>query len=277
MPFTFTSPTTFTSLRAPLIRLAHLSTTFPIEFIVTVFVGVTLVYFQLLKVVRTSDFLLLPEDVDVGSSNFNMRSIVYDSLSRNWTTRAAVEVAPIGQDKELWLNQFSIKHSDIDSARVNELEYAIADIITKSNCYRLSPTACLQHHSTLDANINLRSLFFDSLNASEHFIYTDLDSLGLHSRSESTDNGLFLQRNTRRQGGATKYMSFFRKGRYLESDGSDVDVAGNEKVTREEMKSITWMLFAIRAFVMRFYYLAKVSLCIRIASSTLTDTNRRNP
>lgn len=49
MPFA-TSPSSFSSLRPPLLRLARLGTTFPIEVIVTVFCAVTLVYFQLLKV-----------------------------------------------------------------------------------------------------------------------------------------------------------------------------------------------------------------------------------
>lgn len=43
------SPSSFSSLRPPLLRLARLGTSFPIEVIVTVFCAVTLVYFQLLK------------------------------------------------------------------------------------------------------------------------------------------------------------------------------------------------------------------------------------
>jgi hypothetical protein len=93
---------------------------------------------------------------------------------------------------------------------------------------------------------------------SEKFTNDNLDNVDLNTRSESK-NGLALERSTRRNGNARKYMSFFRKGRYIENDSNDTDVTGKEKVTREEMKSVTWMLFAIRAFVMRFYYLAKVS------------------
>lgn len=52
-----TSPTSFSSLRPPLLRLARLGANYPIEVIVTVFCAVTLVYFQLLKVSPTLDLL----------------------------------------------------------------------------------------------------------------------------------------------------------------------------------------------------------------------------
>jgi len=45
-----TSPSSFSSLRFPLIKLAKLGTSFPIEVIVTVFCAATLVYFQIIKV-----------------------------------------------------------------------------------------------------------------------------------------------------------------------------------------------------------------------------------
>lgn len=48
------SPTSFSSLRPLLLRLARLGSSFPIEVIVTTFCAVTLVYFQLLKVSRLS-------------------------------------------------------------------------------------------------------------------------------------------------------------------------------------------------------------------------------
>lgn len=44
------SPTSFSSLRPLLLRLARLGGSYPIEVIVTTFCAVTLVYFQLLKV-----------------------------------------------------------------------------------------------------------------------------------------------------------------------------------------------------------------------------------
>lgn len=45
-----TSPSSFSSLRPLVLRLARLGASYPIELIVTVFCAVTLVYFQLLKV-----------------------------------------------------------------------------------------------------------------------------------------------------------------------------------------------------------------------------------
>lgn len=48
------SPSSFSSLRLPLIRVARVGASYPIEAIVTVFCAVTLVYFQLIKVCTTS-------------------------------------------------------------------------------------------------------------------------------------------------------------------------------------------------------------------------------
>lgn len=45
-----TSPSSFSSLRLPILRLAKLGTAYPIEVIVTLFCAATLVYFQLIKV-----------------------------------------------------------------------------------------------------------------------------------------------------------------------------------------------------------------------------------
>lgn len=49
MPFA-TSPSSFSSLRPLILRLARVGTAHPIEVIVTAFCAVTLVYFQLLTV-----------------------------------------------------------------------------------------------------------------------------------------------------------------------------------------------------------------------------------
>lgn len=48
-----TSSSSFSSLRAPILRLAKLGTAYPIEAIVTFFCAATLVYFQLIKVSDT--------------------------------------------------------------------------------------------------------------------------------------------------------------------------------------------------------------------------------
>lgn len=215
---------------------ARISATYPIEVIVSVFIVITLVYFQLLNLVRTSDFLLV-DDSTVQQSHLEdafIPSLIYTKDNATWSTSATIN----DDAKSLWLNQYLIN----DHGRLSD------SILQTLPSARSASTFSTK--SILDSTTTLLSIVSDSSRTST------LDRVILNEYE-----GLIRKK----RGGSRKYLSFFSRSNRSLNDGEE----NNEKVTREEMKSVTWMLFAIRAFVMRFYYLAKVrraKLCLPAAS-----------
>ncbi|SCV74476.1 BQ2448_8115 [Microbotryum intermedium] len=248
-----TSPSSFSSLRPPLLRLARLGATFPIEVIVTVFCAVTLVYFQLLKVVRTSDFLNDEFDRPLGDNQYP--TILYDPASHLWSPSVANSAAPVGS-VELYLKQLVVEVPlGLELARSIEikdtLDNATRVALNGVDCYKIGNGECWMVETQPSLNRTARSLAFATAAASREF---SLNFVKLPLSSPTFD---VEARKTRK---ARTYTSFLSRGGSKEDSIQPEELLVEERSERslEEMQSVKWMIFAVRAFVMRFYGLAKV-------------------
>lgn len=148
-------------------------------------------------------------------------------------------------------------------SRKAELRDAVSVATAKAlggvECYKVDG-ACWAVQTQPTVDITARSLAFASAEESKKFAI-NFSTLQLSTK----DLELVKVRNSQ---GRRRYASFFNRKDV--DDGSDDSVfeEGRER-NQEEMKSATWMIFAARAFVMRFYGLAKVRralLALRISS-----------
>ncbi|SCZ96778.1 BZ3500_MvSof-1268-A1-R1_Chr4-1g06711 [Microbotryum saponariae] len=247
-----TSPSSFSSLRPPLLRLARLGATFPIEVIVTVFCAVTLVYFQLLKVVRTSDFLNDEFDRPLGDNQYP--TILYDPASHLWSPSIATSAAPVGS-VELYLKQLVVEVPlGLDIVRSIEikdtLDNATRVALEGVDCYKIGNGDCWMVETQPSLNRTARSLAFASAAASRDF---SLNFVKLPLSSPTLD---VEARKTRKP---RTYTSFLSRGGSKDDRAQSEELLVEERSERslEEMQSVKWMIFAVRAFVMRFYGLAK--------------------
>ncbi|KDE08149.1 hypothetical protein MVLG_01630 [Microbotryum lychnidis-dioicae p1A1 Lamole] len=247
-----TSPSSFSSLRPPLLRLARLGATFPIEVIVTVFCAVTLVYFQLLKVVRTSDFLNDEFDRPLGDNQYP--TISYDPASHLWSPSIANSAAPVGS-VELYLKQLVVEVPlGLDIVRSTEvkdtLDNATRVALEGVDCYKIGNGDCWMVETQPSLNRTARTLAFASAAASRDF---SLNFVKLPLSSPTLD---VKARKTRK---ARTYTSFLSRGGSKDDSAQPEELLVEERSERslEEMQSVKWMIFAVRAFVMRFYGLAK--------------------
>ncbi|GAA5983732.1 hypothetical protein JCM5350_002374 [Sporobolomyces pararoseus] len=245
-----TSTSSFSSLRFPLIRLAKLGTSFPIEVIVTVFCAATLVYFQLIKVVRNSDFLLYDDDVLPSVNTTNRHpSILFAPSTGLWSSVSPSEHAP-ADSVELWLRQVIVEiPTNLAPVRKTQAKELLdADVTLAMNdvedCYKVDGK-CWQVQTQPTLNLTVKSFAFSSLVGPTRFLnnFNDIP----------TETETVALEKVRRTQGRKRYTSFFNRG---QDDFVVEEVEFNEERKRE-MESVQWMLFAAKAFVMRFWGLAK--------------------
>lgn len=249
----------FSSLRWPIVRLAKFASSFPIEFIVTVFCAVTLVYFKLLEVIRTSDFLVLDDQLPSSSAvhtRHSTASIKHDGLTGLWHNAPSYVQQPDNEHgTELWLRQFVVEFPATASPdAVQQLnstfENGVSSILRGTSCHKTTQGRCLATDFTPSPNSFGRSFAFDSQEASLEFA-NRLKGIDLSTPSLSVRP---LNKPIKR----THYVSLFNRNPqvdHLVSDGWDSAKERN----LEEMRSVKWIIFAARAFVLRFWGLAKVT------------------
>ncbi|GAA6030905.1 hypothetical protein JCM8097_008929 [Rhodosporidiobolus ruineniae] len=246
-----TSPSSFSSLRAPLIRLAKLGALYPIELIVTVFCAATLVYFQLIKVVRNSDFLLYDDDVLPSPDALNRHpSIAFSPSTGLWNPVAPSE--PAANDAvELWLRQVIV---EVPNAMAVARKSEVKELIDASaalafdgieDCYEVNGE-CFKLQTQPTLNLTVKSFAFKSLVGPTQFL-NNFSALPLETETVALEK-------VRRTQGRKRYTSFFNRGR---EDFVVEDAAEPSEDRRKEMESVQWMLFAAKAFVLRFWGLAK--------------------
>ncbi|GAA5916833.1 uncharacterized protein JCM6883_002386 [Sporobolomyces salmoneus] len=245
-----TSPSSFSSLRFPLIRLAKVGTSFPIEVIVTVFCAATLVYFQLIKVVRNSDFLLYDDDVLPSANTTNRHpSILYAPSTGLWSTVSPSEPGP-ADSVELWLRQVIVEiPTNLAPARKTQAKQLLdSDVALAMNdvqdCHKVNGE-CWQAQSQPTLNLTVKSFAFESLVGPTQFLN--------NFANVPTETETVALEKVRRTQGRKRYTSFFNRG---QDDFVVEEVEFNEERKRE-MESVQWMLFATKAFIMRFWGLAK--------------------
>ncbi|GAA5937137.1 hypothetical protein JCM3775_001560 [Rhodotorula graminis] len=243
------SGSSFSSLRWPILRLAKLGTAYPIEAIVTVFCAATLVYFQLIKVVRNSDFLLYDDDAALGASAANRHpSIAFAPSTGLWSSVSPSEPAPANA-VELWLRQVIVEvPTAMAAARKSEVKELLdADSALAfdgiEDCYAVRGE-CWKAQTQPALNLTVKSFAFTSLVGPTQF-------LSNFSVSPLETETVALEKV--RQGGRKRYTSFFNRGR---EDFVVEPTAPNEDRKRE-MESVQWALFAAKVFVLRFWGLAK--------------------
>ncbi|BGP19514.1 hypothetical protein JCM10213_006334 [Rhodosporidiobolus nylandii] len=246
-----TSPSSFSSLRAPLIRLAKLGSSYPIELIVTVFCAATLAYFQLIKVVRNSDFLLYDDDVVPSPNTLNRHpSIAFSPSTGLWSPVSPSEPAA-DEAVELWLRQVIVEVPNAMAVarknEVRELLDANAELAFDGieDCYEVNGE-CFKLQTQPALNLTVKSFAFKSLVGPTQFL-TNFSSLPLETETVALEK-------VRRNGGRKRYTSFFNRGR---DDFVVEDSAEPNEDRRKEMESVQWMIFAAKAFVLRFWGLAK--------------------
>ncbi|GAA5907481.1 hypothetical protein JCM6882_003872 [Rhodosporidiobolus microsporus] len=246
-----TSPSSFSSLKAPLLRLAKVGASFPIELIVTVFCAATLVYFQLIKVVRNSDFLLYDDDVVPSPNNLNRHpSIAYSPSTGLWSSVSPSE--PASNDAvELWLRQVIVEAPNAMAVarkdEVKELLDANAELAFNGikDCYEVGGE-CFKLQTQPTLNLTVKSFAFKSLVGPTQFL-TNFSNLPLETETVALEK-------VRRTGGRKRYTSFFNRG---QEDFVVEDASEPNEDRRKELESVQWMIFAAKAFVLRFWGLAK--------------------
>ncbi|GAA6010512.1 hypothetical protein JCM10207_001340 [Rhodosporidiobolus poonsookiae] len=246
-----TSPSSFSSLRPPLIRLAKLGAAYPIELIVTVFCAATLVYFQLIKVVRNSDFLLYDDDVLPSPSAYNRHpSIAFAPTTGLWSPVSPSE--PASEDAlELWLRQVIVEvPTALSVARKNEVKELLDANSALAfegieDCYEVNGE-CFKLQTQPTLNLTVKSFAFKSLVGPTQFL-NNFSTLPMETETVALEK-------VRRTQGRKRYTSFFNRGR---EDFVVEDSAEPSEDRKREMASVQWMLFAAKAFVLRFWGLAK--------------------
>ncbi|GAA5974602.1 hypothetical protein JCM21900_005683 [Sporobolomyces salmonicolor] len=245
-----TSPSSFSSLRPPLIRLAKLGTSFPIEVIVTVFCAATLVYFQLIKVVRNSDFLLYDDDVLPSANTLNRHpSIAFAPSDGLWSSVSPSDPAP-ADAVELWLRQVIVEiPKDLATARKSEAKALLDEEVALAfqgieDCYEVDGN-CWKTQTQPTLNLTVKSFAFSSLVGPTQFL-NNFSNLSLNTETVALEKARSTQ-------GRRRYTSFFNRGH----DDFIVEETEFNEERKKEMESVQWMIFAAKAFVMRFWGLAK--------------------
>ncbi|KAK4046320.1 3-hydroxy-3-methylglutaryl-coenzyme A (HMG-CoA) reductase isozyme [Microbotryomycetes sp. JL201] len=269
-----TSATSFSSLRPPLLRLARVGASFPIEVIVTVFCACTLVYFQLLQLVRTSDFLLYDDSLSVAPESW-YPFISYSPSTGLWSALPTTASLPLNHNpnadssqtlatntRELWMKQIVVESPPHASPSLTNQVKQTLDKSTKHalvavDCYKLPKQhQCWTVETQPTLNRTARSFVFTDATSSREFGST------FASLSLSSDSLLLKPKHRRRV--TRSYASFFSRSDDGSNQHSNVvaeaeagEYDGVYEKSLEDMRSAKWMLFAARAFVMRFYGLAK--------------------
>lgn len=161
--------------------------------------------------------------------------------------------------------------SDIKST----LDAATPRALDGLDCYKLGNSrTCWSVETQPTLNRTARSFVFNSAEASKEFATRLVAQPALLAPSSSSSR-VALKRQQRARRGPRSYTSFFSRNTPVDgagktTDDSDTDLVlddtwiGDEvndglfEKSREDMRSAKWMLFAARAFIMRFYGLAKV-------------------
>ncbi|KAK4052630.1 3-hydroxy-3-methylglutaryl-coenzyme A (HMG-CoA) reductase isozyme [Microbotryomycetes sp. JL221] len=297
-----TSPTSFSSLRAPLLKLAKLGATYPIELIVTVFCLCTLVYFQLLQLVRSSDFLLYDDSVSVAPESW-YPFIVYSPSTGLWSALPTTSSGPSlisaatkgstdtdntvttsSSSRELWMKQVVVEAQPTTSLShltklKQTLDKSTNQALSSVDCYKLD-NECWTVETQPTLNRTARSFVFNTVDSSKLFAKQFRQVVSLSSSindDKDKSSTLMLKPKAPRRRATRNYTSFFSRSQDASvgqqhhhhrqhSDDNEREYSSLEETgeydgvyekSLEDMRSAKWMLFAVRAFIMRFYGLAK--------------------
>ncbi|KAM0746665.1 hypothetical protein T439DRAFT_306082 [Meredithblackwellia eburnea MCA 4105] len=264
------SSSNFSSLRPPLLAYARLAATWPIEVIVITFCAVTLVYFQLLNVVRTSDFLVY--DPSSSSSTASLRNsstsssspssstvdptVTFSPVTGIWSTYDPSQHAHNDEHQvELYLQQLGLEFGNtIDPSKRNEVISLVSNTISASSpkVDPITRTPTLNstyltyfHPSTPQPLVPLPKTLVPAVLLAP-----------LSSPSSSLKPSISSSSTNRKR--RTHYSSFFSGPQ--SGSGSLLEPEWNEELwerSREELMSTRWVIFALKAFVLRFWGLAK--------------------
>jgi hydroxymethylglutaryl-CoA reductase (NADPH) len=237
-------------------------------------------------VVRTSDFLLPDEYSSARSSRYP--SISFSPTTGLWGPASEAVAETTSSAIDIWVRQVVVESpgsfaSDKRQEVKSVVDSAIAKALVDVQCYAVEEESgasylsepvpppsvpCWSVQNQPTSNSTARSLAFPSAADSQKFA-RQLSELQLStSRVEMVK--MANSHGTRR-----KFTSFFSKNGKdllgLDEQSQDFgeawwddalfEMAARER-NLEEMKSFKWMLFAARAFVMRFWGLAKVNIYI---------------
>lgn len=211
-----------------------------------------------MQVVRTSDFLNY-DDIPSVRPQSRYPVLAFTPSAAVWHGMSPSHAVPAGAD-ELWLKQVVVEVTAglplAQTIEVNTvLDRAVLDALP-ADCYRLDGR-CWEATSQPTLNRTARSFAFTSPQAASIF------GSALAQQHLSSETLQFEQSRRKR----TSYTSFFGRGNDKQQV-HDVLVDEPHDRTLEDMKSVKWMLFAARAFVMRFYGLAKASYLPRPNSTS---------
>ncbi|KAI5478793.1 hydroxymethylglutaryl-CoA reductase (NADPH) [Pseudohyphozyma bogoriensis] len=220
------SPSAFSSLKGPVLLLAKFSAAFPIEVIVATFVAVTLVYFQLLKVVKDSDFLLALPSPD-------LPSLSYTPATGVWTPAPDSSIA---EGVELYVRQLVVNFPPVSVESKKEARSLLVDSLgLTDDCYSLaSASECFTTQTNPYLNSSVTTYFYTTPPPTTTPNVEFPEELGLGAERVLPSTG-------------RRYSSFFSR--------KEQELVG--VVRKEEMESGTWVVYALKALVLRFWDLAK--------------------
>jgi hydroxymethylglutaryl-CoA reductase (NADPH) len=212
--------------------------------------------------VRNSDFLVLDDDLPT-SYYARHPSIAYTPTSGLWAPFPVT--SPPNASVEVWMRQLVL---EVPRGMALQLKEEVREAASSATAKALEGVACyeiegvcwsVQTQPTL--NLTARSFAFTSSNASKEF------SNNIAAADLSTSH-LELLRIPNSQG--RRYTSFFNRKPLVDGTDDIVFQAARAR-SQEEMQSVKWMIYAGRAFILRFWGLAKVSTIVREFRNGIDD------
>lgn len=220
------------------------------------------------QVVRTSDFLLYDDSLSAPSSSPRYPSIAYTPSTGLWSSvppSLTTDDSSSTPAVELWLKQLVVEvPTTLPVAQTLQMKEIISSGTAAAlsapevECYKAPGSSdCWDVQTQPTLNRTARSFAFTSPTSAKAF------SAAFHSLPSLRSSSLELKALPKRRRGTRNYASFFSRARGEDEassrSGEEEDAAEWEvERSMEDMKSVKWMLYAVRAFVMRFYGLAKV-------------------
>lgn len=212
--------------------------------------------------VRSSDFLVYDPDTPSDSS-YRLPTVAFAPSTGLWTPVSSYDPHP-PESVELWLRQVLLEFPDTLPAAKKDQVREIVQAGTRTaiqgvDCYKgaLSDD-CWTFVNQPTLNLSVSSLAFANQEAAKDFarnfaqLVLPVDGVVLAP----------VQRTLPRRG----YSSFFSgRGAIGVQDGVDISPEQLEK-SREELQSVRWMIFAVKAFLLRFWGLARVRLSLSCRS-----------
>lgn len=130
-----------------------------------------------------------------------------------------------------------------------------------TDCYHGPQSAdCWSFNKDVTSNLSIQSFAFASQDASTDFKAN-------FAQRDVAVQGLVLDPVQKSNAARKRQASFFSGKREQEHDAPEDDVVDEAAVrNREELQSVRWMIFAVKAFLLRFWGLAKVRFAVQMGA-----------